>query len=120
MVGYQIGNAIVGMNVRDGAQTQLLAAAGQLSPLFSKAGKVGNMLSPVAYMWGYPSVKDTGLYDEVLGDHLWEETLSQVGIDSTDDVLPASDLREGLISRAVQKERGGHVRTLFQRFEEKV
>lgn len=120
MVGYQIGNAIVGMNVRDGVQTQLLAAAGQLSPLFSKAGKVGNMLSPVAYMWGYPSVKDAGLYDEVLGYHLWEETLSQVGIDSTDDVLPASDLRKGLISRAVQKERGGHVRTLFQHFEEEV
>ena len=113
MYGYELGNSVVGMSVHDGAQTQLLAAAGSISPLYSQADDLGAMLSPVAYIWGYASVKFTKLYDEVLGYHLWEETLSLVDIDIDDDALPVSDTRRGLMERSSD---GKHIRSLFQKF----
>lgn len=116
MVGWQFGNAVVGMDVRDGAQTQLLAAAGELSPFYVLADKVGNMVSPVGYFWGYPTVKATGLYNEATSYHLWQQSLKLCGIREEDDVLPPTDRRTGLVERKISAS-GGQARSLFQTFE---
>jgi NAD(P)-dependent dehydrogenase (short-subunit alcohol dehydrogenase family) len=117
MVGWQLGNAFVGMNVQDGAQTQLLAAGGGKRPLYQQADAGGRMLAPVGYLLGYPSVKTTALDDEVISFHLWQQSLKLCGINESDDVLPPTETHASLVARKLEESHGGHIRTLFQKLE---
>jgi NAD(P)-dependent dehydrogenase (short-subunit alcohol dehydrogenase family) len=62
MYGWELGNSAIAMRVQDGAQSQLVAAAGDIEPFKSSGAKIDVMVQPVANLWGYPAAKRTGLY----------------------------------------------------------
>ena len=96
MFAYQFGNAFVGMNVKDGALTQLAAAASNEEE-FVEACTPDVMIAPVLGMFGYPSATSMGLYDAARSFSVWEKSLKAVGLSVEEDAAPASAARAALL-----------------------
>jgi NAD(P)-dependent dehydrogenase (short-subunit alcohol dehydrogenase family) len=96
MFAYQLGNALVGMEVKDGALTQLAAAASD-EEVFREACTPDIMIAPKFGVIGYPSASTMGLYDDVRSFRVWEKSLAAVGVREQDDSAPASVARVTLL-----------------------
>ena len=96
MLGYQIGNALIGMNVKDGALTQLAAATSD-EEAFASSCTQDVMIAPFFGLIGYPKPTITGLYDDARSFSVYEKSLKAVGLTLDEDAAPPSSVRAALL-----------------------